>query len=573
MRGLLRVGLWETRRQVGGFDLRATLAVAVAAAAVGVFLFFMAPEGVDPDAGVFVADGGPQDPLTEAAARDARFRVVDEGGQAYRQGAADLWIQDGTVHHRDTDRGRAAAQALSEAVRAFNRERMAAEADQAAAFPVIVDTVYEARRLAGEPADGPAPPAPPANGTSPPGGDGSTGSGDAGGPDGDASLVDEAQPAGEVRTGLRPDEVEPPFPMRSVLLTFAYLVPAMLVAQVHAGSLQSERIRERGVLLLSAPLSRHAVLAGKTLPYAALLVLMAVGVTWFVGAGAVGLLAALVVLGFLLAATTLLGLTARSLRELTFLQVGLTTSLSTFLFLPAVFTALPPVAFLSPMHVVAASIRGETVAPAELLYALLPMGMAALALGALSFAAYREETLFAPGPLVRKFQVILREAVSSSGRALAGGMLCVPFAFALQLMLLVLAVTLSLQAAFVAFLFGGALVEELLKGTVAAAHQERRRPVHPALTGLLVGGGFFLAEKGALVLAIIGFGGLPYGLDALRAFGVIGGFGVLLAPLALHSATAAIVAWAARRGRFAWGLWAAVLVHAAYNTVLVGWAL
>lgn len=569
MRNLWRIGRFEVRRQFAGFDKRSLLLILLLGAALAAVLTAALQEGVGPDRGLYRVESDPDHLLLPAVQDDPRFDVVLGDGSRYHGGEAELWLhRDGVTVDPDTEKGRAAIEALEQAVQAWIEDRMGAEEDGAAAFPVQVNVIHEVRASASDQADAIRDDPAPEDGNGTGGGDGG------GGEDGDGTASDpptvlrSPSDTAQVETALRPSEVEPPFPMRSLLLTFAYMVPMNLLGQTYSGALLSERVRGRGVMLLAAPASGATVLWGKSLPYALATLVLAGVVTVWIGASLVGLLAALAFLAFLLAASALLGVTARNLRELTFFQVGLTTMTSLFLFLPAIFTALPPVAFLSPVHVVASTIRGDPVALVPFLYATLPLLLAGAALAVLATVLYREETLFSPRTPGEDLLIGIRNATTRAWQRLAAGALVVPFAYAAEILLVVFAITLDLRLAFLLFLFGGAAVEELLKALPAMAH--RHRPLPPVRTGLLVGGGFFLAEKLALLLGLAGFADLPFGSGALAAFGA-GSLALLLAPVVLHSVTAMISAAGFRMGR-GWGavgILAAILVHAGYNAVVI----
>ena len=247
--------------------------------------------------------------------------------------------------------------------------------------------------------------------------------------------------------------------------------------------------------------------------------------------------------------------------------------LSTFLFLPAIFTTLPPVAFLSPVSVVSASVDGHRVAWGPFLYATVPLSLSTLALALLAAGLYREEALFATRGLFAKAMDGLRAGLRRPWAVVGAGILVVPFALALELFVLTLVIPLGLRAAFPVFVLGVAFVEEGLKLAPARAHVQRG--ARGWWSGLLSGTGFFLGEKIALLVALAGFGLLPLGTPSLALWGVGGGLVVLVAPLVLHAGCSAVAASATRKGAgwaaVAW-LGAAVL-HAGYNVALLSGAL
>jgi hypothetical protein len=326
-------------------------------------------------------------------------------------------------------------------------------------------------------------------------------------------------------------------------------------------------------VLLSAPISRTQLALGKSLPYVGVTVGISAIVTLVLGAGWTGFLASLPIIGFALAGAFLVGTLAPSQRALTFMLVSANVLLATFLFLPALFTEIPPIAYLSPVGLIAASIRSDPIGWTELAYGTLPLTAITLTLAWIAGSQFREETLFSPGGVVAKLVDGLDHLLDTHPRLVAAGLLAVPIAMAIEMFVLVFALTLGLTSAFLAFLFGAALVEEAIKAL--AAYAPEARPGGPSWSpitiGALVGLGFFLGEKALAALGVLGFDMLPRGTEAMATFGVAGGPLLVLAPLVLHTIGPTLVAWAAPRGRRAalGALAAAAIIHAAYNATVI----
>jgi hypothetical protein len=278
-------------------------------------------------------------------------------------------------------------------------------------------------------------------------------------------------------------------------------------------------------------------------------------------------LAAIPIVLFVLAAALVLGLLARSERELTFFLTGTTTMFSTFLFLPAVFAALPPVAFLSPVSVLSASIEGHAVPWGSFLYATLPLSLAVAALVLVGVGLFREEAMFSQQGLARKLAQAIARWTRTRRGLLVAGILLVPFALALEMFILAMVIPLGLLAAFPVFVLGAALLEESLKMLATRAGRAARPGWR---SGLWVGAGFFAGEKIALLVALAGFGSLPLGVPTLRLLGVQGPLWFLVGPLALHMAAAAVAGLGKGRGHWGQVAWlGAVVLHAAYNAAVI----
>lgn len=554
----------EARRAFAVLDKRTGLALLGVVVLLAASWPVVRSHPVQPQQGLYPVAVDAGSPLGDAVRSDARFRIVAGTRADLAAGRVALELEaNGVVYDQASERSRAALNTLSQATVRWLESRMAAETDQAAAFPVDVNILLAAQDLTATgspiPSGGPAPSSASSSSTA------------AGG------NVSAAPPVlvGNVsapapRLGLHPSQVDPPFPVRSLLLTFAFLIPMNLVAQLCAGSLLSERIRHRGLLLLTTPISGPRILWGRVLPHLGITlgVVLVAGIA--IGVGWQGFAAALPMVLLVLAIAVVLGLLARNERELTFLLTAATTMLSTFLFLPAIFTTLPPVAFLSPVSVVSASVDHKSVAWGPFLYATIPLGLSTLALAFLAAGLYREETLFATRGLFNKGMDGLRALSRRRLAVIAAGILTVPFALALELFVLTLVIPLGLRAAFPAFVLGVAFVEEGLKLAPARAHVQARG-AQGWFAGALSGTGFFLGEKVALLVALAGFGLLPLGTPSLALWGVGGGLLILVAPLLLHAGCSAVAASGAKRG----GAWvtmtwlAAAVLHAGYNLLLL----
>ncbi len=530
----------EARRFLGRLPPRAWGGILLAAIVLGGGVQLADIEPGLPSDGLYLVRVDPGSPF-EPALDDPRLRVGEP---------ADVRFAD-VLYVKDTDRGAAVQTIVHDRVRAHNERLLENEVDTAAAFPVRIDAFYLSRDvLAAQAAQEPTEPGGDAGGGASDPSDGSSGS--SGGSEGPTPT--EREPAAEAATAqpdIRPRDLEPPFPARSLLLTFAYVIPAGFLLQLHGANVHSERTQGRARILLSTPLSPARLLWQKAAPFALMLLLVNVVVTLLLGAGWYGFAAAGVVLVLMLSMTTFMALWARNPRELGMLQVGSTTMLNVFLFLPAMFPSLPPVAYLSPMHVVAQGMAGASIPFAAFAYAVMPTLLAATALGALAVAFACEELWLGSGPRIRRAV----ERASPGWRALPAGILVVPFVFVLQLTIIVSLAVLGLNVALWFALPASVLTEELAKSLAARGRSWR--------TGALVGAGFFIGEKTALLLTLVGFRDLPYGQEALALLGSGGGWLMLAAPLLLHVATGLLVT------RRRWGLPAAAVLHFVYDQIII----
>ena len=613
-RKLLRIARWEATKGFGGLD-RGAVAVAVAAVA---FVLAIGVAGIV--GGVALEDGiyrvgvDEDSEFHEPVVEDPAFAAIEpdsnaiEGGRLVADDRYDLYLEDGPAGTRihlaesggeETEKSRAALAAFRQSVDRYNDRRML-EADNAtAAFPVTVRISYVERGGSetiasvdpGETDDGGAGSGTEASGSESDRSDGESEptTGDSGGggeTDGriGAPSLGAFDLFGTQGTTGAPSDIQPPFPFQSLVLAFLFVLPLNFLIQAYGSSMLSERLGRRGELLLVAPIDRSDVVFGKTLPYASASLSITVAIVaglWALntGVGALSVLA-VVPLTLLFLATTFLGaMFARSFKELTFVTVTITTVLTTYAFVPAIFAETSPVAFVSPLTLVIKDLTGTAVTAGQFAFGTGPPTLVAGLCFYFGLGLYREEDLFTQRPIHHKALDALAERVHRPRSVAVVVALLIPFVFVAELfavaLLFALPVTVSIPLVFAAI----AVIEELAKGLPIYAgftHARYERTLSVSLAvGAAAGVGFFFAEKLALAIQLVGLPGIPVADAAFQT-----GFGattpavialLALAPLALHVVTATLTAVGASRGRstFVVGLCSAILVHLAYNVVVV----
>jgi ABC-type Na+ efflux pump permease subunit len=507
----------------------------------------------------------------------------------------------------DRAKSRAAYDEFRNAVQRYNDHLMDREPNRSAALPINVSLEYRSQ-AGGE-----------IRGATTGGGDGDTGggNGEVGGT-GDESSGDGGDGAGTAGSGSggnggngfgvlnvggssllggqtegTPGDIQPPFPFGSLVLAFVFVVPMNFVIQAYGSSIMEERLNRRGELMLVAPVSRGDIIAGKTLPYFLVLAIVTALIAVAVGGSWLSVVAVLPIALLFLATAFVGGMFARSFKELSFVTVSLSVFLTSYVFLPAIFTEVTPIALISPLTVVVRDLAGTGVSLVEYVFSTGPFLLSALILFALGAGVYREEDMFTQRAIPHKVLDAVVSQVRGRRSVLVLSVAFIPFVIVAEL--LVVAATFPLSGAItgnpllnrlgIVLLFVAvAVVEELAKSLhvyAGFAHARFDRTTAVAIVvGALAGAGFFLGEKLVLVAQLVGLQDYVVGQ---AAFGVGGGAGalsfgllpaavLLLAPLALHAVTAIISAVGASRGRRGWivGLAVAAGVHLIYNlSVLV----
>jgi ABC-type transport system permease protein len=367
------------------------------------------------------------------------------------------------------------------------------------------------------------------------------------------------------------------------VLAFLFVVPMNFVIQSYGSTIMEERLERRGELLLVSPVSPAEIVVGKTLPYLGALLAVTVGIAVVVGGGPLSVAAVVPIAALFLAATFVGAMFARSFKELTFVTIAVSVSITVYAFVPAIFTEITPIALISPLTLVVRDLQGGGVAPGEFLFSTGPILLSAVVLYALGTGVYREENMFTQRPVHLKTMDALAARVRSARGVALWSALFIPFVFVAELLAVALlfAVSTSVPDTLVVpqLIAVVATVEELAKSVHVFAGFESARFARTnrvaVVVGVASGIGFFLGEKLTVVVQLVGLPDLTLGqavapeaattdpLVALR---------LLLAPLVLHTVTATISALGARQSQTAYAvaLPVAIAVHWLYNLTVLG---
>nr|WP_207890154.1 PrsW family glutamic-type intramembrane protease [Natrarchaeobius chitinivorans] len=602
-----RIARWEVSRSTGTIDRKTILVVAAMILVVGAVGLSVADDGLGLEDELYVVGVDENDPYADVAAESDRFRSVPleaiEISEDGSESNVDVVVTpDGELGYVG-ENGQQAFDAFRDAIESYNDERMANAEDEIAAYPVLVTVDYQERdpiesggTSQSERADsdgttdsdgtGSDAADDPATGSIEDGGE--TGTLTNGGDDEDGLQVpDVGGTVAEQSTPGTPETLSPPFPFQSLVLAFLFIVPMNFLIQAYGSTIMDERIKRRGELLLVSPSSRYEIVAGKTLPYVLGLVAIVVATAAVIGGGVLSVAAAIPIALVFLGSTFAGAMLARSFKELTFVTVTISVFLTTYTFVPAIFTDVTPIALISPLTLVVMDLQGDPVAVGEYLFSTIPFYLSALVLFLLGIGIYREEDMFAQKPIPAKVVDAITsqiDAISSRVHAywspFALSILFIPFVFAAQLLAVALLFVVPEAIALPVMFIIAAVIEEFAKSIHVYAGFARGRfesSIRVAVVvGALSGLGFFVGEKITHVGQLVG---LPELTISMAAFGpelssdlsVALLLALFLAPLVLHVVTATVSAVGARRGpaTYAAALVVATLVHALYNLGVV----
>jgi ABC-type Na+ efflux pump permease subunit len=641
-RKLLRIARWEVTKNAGGVDRRTVAIALVALALFGLVVPLVMDGETGLDDGLYRVSVDEDSQFHDVVESESAFALRDGGIEAVNSSDVELYIEQGEIVYAETNKGIAAYERLQSAVDRYNTRELQKEVNQTAAFPVSVVLEYrdqgglgDSLRVEDGTDGGDGPDSGDGTDATGDGQDGDSGPGD-GSDSGDGASSDGADGGtistdggdGEVNAGDggglggfgaafndesvsgSPSDIAPPFPFQSLVLAFVVIIPLNFLIQAYGSTILSERTNRRGELLLVSPVSRFDIIGGKTLPYflggMILEAIIVVGLFFLVHGrlgGAISILAVTPLVLLFLGATFLGAMFARSFKELTFVTVTITVSLTSYAFVPAIFTDVGAVALISPLTLVVRELQTEPIAFAEFVFSTAPPLLCSGVFFGLGAGLYREEDMFdqrslrgrvldalvgpipptgGTGRVTAWLDRLLPVSVTPLRQYLAVGGLTaalIPFVFVVQLLAIALLFALG-EISIVLILVVVAVVEELAKslhiyaGYTHGRFEAGRRTA--LLLGVASGVGFFLAEKVALLAQLVGLPELAVGEAGLQG-GIIPGPPVLtvllflFAPLLLHVVTAAISALGASRGKrqYTLALGVAMLVHLVYNLTVV----
>ncbi|MCL7474766.1 MAG: ABC transporter permease [ANME-2 cluster archaeon] len=551
-------------RRVFFFMVLSTLIMMMAAPTIDVSTFSMTKNLY-----IINADGPPLDIVLSS---DPRFRLVNSE-------QADLTISSSRIQGNRTQRSMAALSALDETVKQYRNDMLEAQYPENdpgyySAFPVWVDVTYLDTSLtitsdnAGVTSTSTA--STTSTSTIPASTPTLSPTMDNESPFQTPTPLPTAVPPENI-SGTPPGDITPPFPLTSVLVSFLFVAPMFFVSQLYSSSIMDERISRKGVMLLVSPIRGYEIVAGKTLPYFTVLLVFSMVSALVLGGDALVVLVMIPVILIFLSTAFLSSILARNFRELTMMLVFFSVVLGSFLFIPTAFVNIHEYSTISPLTVVVNLLEGDTVTLENLAFASLPLLFASLLTYLFCTLLMNEEGLLVKVDAFEKVQDSVGRLLYYLGRWQVGvlviGMLVVPFVFLGQLFLLVIFFNMMAVSPMLVIGISMALsvmVEEWAK-VLAPLVLLKKGCRYPVLLGMLSGMGYFLGEKGLLLLALSSV--VEGGLGELLFVGT--GY-LLVVPLFIHVTGVVVSSKGIAYGISPqWAVAAASLVHFTMNLIIL----
>jgi len=571
--------------------------------AIILFVLLVAVTGFSAQSGLHLQDGMYNVATNDAAmasllASDNRFTVtlLDNNPLWATRSSYDLIVMGGQVIPSDTDKGRSAAKTVERDYAKYVNSVYTREEDLFAAYPLWIDTqsitselsftaTQSGQRVGTPPSRGPPVPSGTIEEIATPSPTLSVTAEELRGQlvqstskDTQISRYTDALSSGSATMGTfkTPSQLSPPLPFDSIILVFVFIFPLYFTSQFFMMSIMNERIERKGEILLSTPVKTSSIIIGKMLPYFIGMLAICTALTLWIKAPWLILLPLIPVIFFFLANALIIGMLARSFKELSFISIFFSTVATSYLFFPSIFANVHVVSLISPLTLIVLTMQGSVWTATDYLYSTSLFWLTGAVLFYIAARNFKEERLFSEKGLVTRMREFLSEILSRNHPFIALFLLSgfsIPFVFMVQMMCLVLFFNLPMPLSLICLLLIAALVEEIAKGVGIYTLFVRDPGFFSAKNILIACGatalGFLVGEKLLLFVTLAEISDSVFGSILFLSLGS------LWLPFLLHFGCVLIVACCLKKwgpNGFAPGLGIAMVVHCCYNLYFIlGW--
>ncbi|MFW5746075.1 MAG: hypothetical protein ACOCWQ_00820 [Nanoarchaeota archaeon] len=391
--------------------------------------------------------------------------------------------------------------------------------------------------------------------------------------------------AADVAEGLVPvANIDTLDSVRDIFLVIALIFILNFLSALFGNSIFEEKLNHRSSLLFVSRIKAYQFIIGKALPYflaAMIIMVLIVGVQHphaLAHAATYLTLFSLSLIYFSIACLN--GLLARSNKEYSFLNVFSIAGVSLYLLIPAFVAKYSSLGYASLFTPLIFIIQQSPVRFDLLLFLLPTYTLVGLGIFYIGSRIWNYEELYQYTTPLEKLRSMIGQSLNRAWHYVVYGVFAVPFAWVVQLILIILLLVVDLPGETVMFLVLAAFSEEIFKnlGLYSKMHQviEQRKDgtyLDPrgffrwktmVKRSFLNGAGFLFAEKVVLILAIAPF------LQGYELFITAG----LIIPFLLHSSlTLLYLLWSRRyafaRRHYLMSSFCIGLVHAMVNLVIL----
>jgi len=373
-----------------------------------------------------------------------------------------------------------------------------------------------------------------------------------------------------------PSLMNPPVPLSQVVLAFLYIVPVLFMGIFFNSSFMEEKTNRKLNILMSTPVTPFDVIAGKMLPYVAFSLVIVIGITLYLGGDLLLSLAIfLPVILFIFAIYLMVSLIYRTFKDQTFFSMAAITFVTGYLVLPALFTGINNVSYISPLTLAVQMYRGESFTLTEYVLSTAPMYLVFALSMFVGVRIFNEEYLMGFGPLYRKAADAIYLSINKDHLYISIAilsLLLIPAVFMVQMIIAILSLMVPVSLppmVFLAILLAlCVLVEEVAKSAGIVTLLDNKK-VSSARTVLLLSAasaiGFFIGEKVLLFLSLSV-------VSNVLLLDVLGSADLLILPLIAHFIFTSIVCLTTKKlgtKYYPLAIVAGSLVHFLYNYAIL----
>ncbi|MFA7303341.1 MAG: ABC transporter permease, partial [Methanoregula sp.] len=232
-----------------------------------------------------------------------------------------------------------------------------------------------------------------------------------------------------------PSQISPPLPFDSIILVFVFIFPLYFTSQFFMMSIMNERIERKGEILLSTPVRSSSIILGKALPYLLGMFAICAALILYIRASPIILLPLIPVIFFFLANALLIGMLARSFKELSFLSIFFSTIATSYLFFPSIFANVHVISLISPLTLIVLTIQGSTWTVTDYLYSTSLFWLTGIVIFYIATKNFKDERLFSEKRLLSRVREFLSEILSERHPLISLFLFCafsIPFIFMVQ---------------------------------------------------------------------------------------------------------------------------------------------
>jgi ABC-type Na+ efflux pump permease subunit len=596
-RDIATIARWEVKKSFSVMS-RNILPVAII-----LFILLILVTGFVAESGLHIQDGiyriGIDDPKVAALFNsDTRFTVfqADDTSLARNQGAYDLVIINGVAHATPTEKGFSAQNALERDYTQYRNGVYTGESDLFAAYPLWIDTQsVESELNFSATQSGQYVEVAPQTGTPVPQGtiqNVPTPSPTLAATQDElrqqlaASTQENSQvsrytnvlsPGQSVMgTFVTPDQLSPPLPFDSIILVFVFIFPLYFTSQFYMMSIMNERTGRQGEALLSLPVKTSSIIIGKMLPYFLGMLGICAVITIYIKASPLVLLPLIPIILFFLANALIIGMLARSFKDLSFISIFFSTVATSYLFFPSIFANVHVISLVSPLTLIVLTIQGTAWTISDYFYSTTLFWLTAIVLFYIAAQNFNEERLFSEKkflPRIREFLAGILPQRHPFAAIFFLAIFSIPFVFMAQMMGLVVFFNLPMPYSLILLLVIAALIEEMAKSAGIYTLFVRDPSFFSWKNLILACGataiGFLVGEKLLLFATLTQISSSIFGSILFLSLGM------LWMPLLLHFSCVFIVGSSLKvwgKKGFLVGLLAATVLHCCYNLYFIlGW--